>query len=80
MSPKSVKAVNTRRERLSKAFESEFNRPPTITELNDLYSEEMRRIGSKSSRNKGGVGGFHHMKINDPDKFREITSKGGRGK
>lgn len=39
---------------------------------------EMARRGSLSSRNKGKQGGFAKLKSEDPEKFKELTSKGGK--
>lgn len=39
---------------------------------------EMRKRGAKSKRNLGGTGGFAKLKADDPEKFKEITSKGGK--
>lgn len=39
---------------------------------------EMKRRGSLSSRNKGKQGGFAKLKTEDPEKFKELTSKGGK--
>ena len=50
----------------------------------DKYGSEeavraaMREFGNKSSRNTGGKGGFAKLKVENPDKFYEVTSKGGK--
>jgi heme/copper-type cytochrome/quinol oxidase subunit 2 len=33
---------------------------------------------AKSRRNRGGKGGFAHMKENDPAKFRALSAEGGK--
>lgn len=44
----------------------------------EAAKEEMRRRGANSKRNLGGQGGFAKLKAEDPEKFKEITSKGGK--
>ncbi len=78
MSEAYKKAILSRTRRLSEAFQVEYGRIPTIAELNIMYSEEMRRIASKSSRNAAGTGGFAKLSKEDPEKFKEQTSKGGK--
>lgn len=34
---------------------------------------------AKSRRNASGTGGFAHLKKTDPAKFKEVSSKGGKG-
>jgi hypothetical protein len=41
---------------------------------------EMRRRAENSARNKGKQGGFHALKRDDPEQFKQITSKGGRNR
>lgn len=78
MNTRYAKSIATRTHRLSEAFFSEHGRQPTIAELNELYSTEMRNIASKSSRNNAGTGGFAKLSKENPEKFKEITSKGGK--
>lgn len=50
--------------------------------LNVATDEEVkawqREQLAKSRRNSGGTGGFAFLKKNDPDKLKEISSKGGK--
>jgi hypothetical protein len=40
--------------------------------------DEMRRRQLKSRENYKGTGGFAHMSKQDPDKFKQVSSRGGR--
>lgn len=47
----------------------------------EAVKQEMARRQAKSRETYGGGGGFAHLKMTDPEKFKEITAKGGkRGK
>lgn len=37
-----------------------------------------RKAGENSTRNKGKQGGFAHIKSNDPERFKEVSAKGGK--
>lgn len=78
MSEAYKKAILTRTKRLSEAFQVEHDRIPTVEELSALYSEEMRRTAAKSSRNNAGTGGFAKLSKENPEKFKEVTSRGGK--
>lgn len=39
---------------------------------------EMRRRAEGSTRNKGKQGGFHALKRDNPEMFKEIVSRGGK--
>jgi len=41
---------------------------------------EMRRRAENSARNKGKQGGFHALKRDDPEQFKQVTSKGGKNR
>ena len=44
----------------------------------EAVSEHYRQMQVKSREKYKGTGGFHHLKKTDPEKFKEVTSKGGR--
>ncbi len=76
MTQATQKAILTRTRRLSEAFLAEYGRRPTVDEINDLYSAEMRAIAEKSSRNKEGRGGFAATKQQDPELLKQWQDKG----
>lgn len=41
-------------------------------------SEWFRQMQKKSRETYKGTGGFHALKKTDPQKFKEVTSKGGK--
>lgn len=43
----------------------------------EAISEVMRGFQKKSRETYKGTGGFAHLKKTDPERFKEITSKGG---
>ena len=43
-------------------------------------SEYFRQMQKKSRETYKGTGGFHSMKKTDPERFYEITSKGGKNR
>ena len=73
MNASRAKATQTRLKRLTLKFNETFGRDPTVDELNALYSQEMRDIAAKSSRNRNGTGLF-----SDKAKAREYGAIGGR--
>lgn len=72
MNERTQKAVNTRIERLTRLFNIQHGRSPSMEEIQALYSAEMRHIGSKSSRNAKGTGGFAKL---TPEQRREVSQK-----
>lgn len=44
----------------------------------EAWREFLRQAAAKSSRNKGGTGGFAYMKLHDPEKLSEISRRAGK--
>lgn len=44
----------------------------------DAVREFMRASAEKSKRNKEGSGGFAYLKKTNPERFKEVSAKGGK--
>lgn len=76
-----IKAMHTRTQRLSKAFEAEHGRLPTVKEIGELVSAEMSAAQAKSRENYSGDGGFRSMsKERLSEVSREAAKKRWHGK